>query len=507
MKTADIKTIDGRGLNDLLRLVKRNTDSEHAEVHQKLVRRAFQFAKQAHGEQKRKSGDPYIVHPLAAAITLAELGLDHKTIAAALLHDVPEDTTTTLHDVRKEFGKEIAFLVEGITKLGQLKYRGVDRYVENLRRMFIAMAKDVRVILIKFADRINNLQTLDSLPPEKRRRIALESMEIYAPIANRLGMGEMKGMLEDLSFPYVYPEEYKWMTRKVIPEFEEKQQFVKKFQKYIQREFQKRDVEIISMHGRAKHVYSLYRKLIKHGRDINKIYDLVALRIIVENIGTCYEVLGVIHEIAKPLKGRIKDYIAQPKPNGYQSLHTTVFSPDKFAKDEVHGEIVEIQIRTPKMHAEAEYGIAAHWQYKEEKLPRSKMNKKLDWMRELLDRQSGIEDQKQLLDSLKLDVFRSTIFVFTPRGDVIELPEDSTPIDFAYQIHTDLGHKCSGVKINEQIGSLNAKLKSGDVVELFSDPNRKGPSEEWLDSVKTTTARKHIKEYISKRKKQFLDEH
>ncbi|MFH1426904.1 MAG: RelA/SpoT family protein [Candidatus Kerfeldbacteria bacterium] len=500
MTKDDIVTVDGQTFDDLISIVA----DKNPDANLDLLRLAYDFAKDAHEGQMRKSGDPYVTHPLATAITLAQLGLDDVTIAAGLLHDVPEDTDRTLKEVKKEFGREIASLVEGITKLGQLKYRGIDRYVENLRRMFIAMAKDARVILIKFADRINNLKTLDALPPEKRRRIALESMEIYAQIANRLGMGEIKGQLEDLAFPYVYPEEYQWMTKKVVPRFKEKEKVVDEFIAFILEEFAKRDLEVISIHGRAKHLYSLYRKLLKNNRDLSKIYDLVAIRIIVENVAKCYETLGNIHEICKPLKGRIKDYIAQPKPNGYQSLHTTVFSPPHFAKGEVHGEIVEIQIRTNEMHEDAEYGIAAHWKYKENVSAQRKMERRMDWMQELLTMQKDVKDKTQFLETLKIDIFQNYIFVFTPRGDVIELPEDSTPVDFAFKIHTDLGMKCSGVKINDHIASLNTKLKSGDVVDISIDPHRKGPSADWLNFVKTNSARAAIRAYVNKKNRGLL---
>lgn len=494
-------SLDGRTINDVIAIIKQ----QHPESDTDIVQHAFEYARDAHGDQKRKSGDLYITHPLSTALTLAELGMDVPTIAAGLLHDVPEDTERTLDDVKKEFGEEIAFLVEGITKLGQLKYRGIDRYVENLRRMFVAMAQDVRVIVIKFADRIHNLRTLESLPPEKRRRIALESLEIYAPIANRLSMGQMKGDLEDLSFPFVYPEEYKWMVKKMIPQFREKEKFINEFSAFITDAFKKRGIHVVSIDGRMKHLYSLYQKLLKNNRDIAKIYDLVALRVIVNSVSQCYEVLGVIHEICKPLKGRIKDYIAQPKPNGYQSLHTTVFSPTQFATNDIHGEIVEIQIRTPEMHDEAEFGIAAHWKYKEQKGNRDeKFDSTLNWMQHIVDTQSSITDEAQLLETLKIDFFQNLIFVFTPRGDVIELPEDATPIDFAYKIHTDLGNKCAGVKINDQIGSLDTKLKSGDVVEIFSDPHRTGPSADWLNFVKTNTARHHVRAHINKKNQKLL---
>lgn len=500
MDTDTIQTRTGKTIKDLLQIVQRY----HPKADLALIYRAYSFAKEAHEGQLRKSGEPYIVHPLSTAFTLAKMGLDEQTIAAGLLHDVPEDTARSLTDIDHLFGKEIAFLVEGITKLGTLKYRGIDRYVENLRRMFVAMAQDVRVILIKFADRMHNLETLDALPPEKARRIAMESLEMYAPIANRLGMGEIKGRIEDLSFPFVYPEEYRWLSQEILPQFQQKQEFIDQFKLYIEDEFQKRGIHYLSIHGRKKHLFSLYQKLMRCHRDMSKVYDFVALRIIVDNVAKCYESLGVIHELCKPLKGRIKDYIAQPKPNGYQSLHTTVFSPLHFSKeDDLRGEIVEIQIRTLEMHEEAEFGIAAHWKYKEGTDGKMELDRKLNWMQELVSLQQGAVDGTQLLETLKIDIFQNYIFVFTPRGDVIELPEDATPVDFAYKIHSQLGDKCSGVKVNDQIGSLNETLKSGDVVEILIDPNRKGPSADWLTFVKTSGARHHIRNYVQKKSKKI----
>lgn len=456
-----------------------------------LIQRAFDFANTAHAGQLRKSGDPYIIHPMATADLLADLHMDDEAIAAGLLHDVPEDTERTLDDVEKEFGHNIRFMVEGITKLGKLKYRGNDQYVENLRKMCIAMAQDVRTIVIKFCDRMHNLRTLASLPPEKQKRIALESMEIYAPIANRLGMGEIKGMLEDLAFPYVYPDEYKWLIRKVKPRFEEKQRIVNEMITTIKTALEMHEVTGANIHGRAKHLFSLYQKLLLHNRDLSKIYDLVAIRIVVKDVVECYEALGIVHEICHPLKGRIKDYIASPKPNGYQSIHTTVFSPN--------GEIIEVQIRTKDMHEEDEYGIAAHWLYKETHRLSEIDKQKYNWLQQLLEIQKDADTEQDYLESLKIDIFPNQIFVFTPQGDVIELPEDSTPVDFAYKIHTDVGDKCVGAKVNDQITSLNTKLHSGDMVEIFTDKHRKGPSPDWLTFVKTSSARGCIKTALSKR--------
>lgn len=428
---------------------------------------------------------------MATADLLADLHMDDEAIAAGLLHDVPEDTERTLEDVEKNFGPSIRFMVEGITKLGKLKYRGNDQYVENLRKMCVATAQDVRTIVIKFCDRIHNLRTLASLPPDKQKRIALESMEIYAPIANRLGMGEIKGMLEDLAFPYVYPEEYKWLIRKVKPRFEEKQRVVNDMIATMKTALIEHELQEADIHGRAKHLFSLYQKLLIHNRDLSKIYDLVAIRIVVKDVVECYEALGIVHEICHPLKGRIKDYIASPKPNGYQSIHTTVFSPA--------GEIVEIQIRTKDMHEEDEYGIAAHWLYKETHRLSEIDKQKYNWLQQLLEVQKETGNELDYLESLKIDIFPNQIFVFTPQGDVIELPEDATPVDFAYKIHTDIGDKCVGAKVNDQIASLNTKLHSGDMVEVFTDKHRKGPNPDWLEFVKTSSARLRIKAAISKR--------
>lgn len=461
-----------------------------------LLELAYDFAAQAHKGQRRMSGAPYFDHPKATAYKLAMLRMDDATIAAGLLHDVPEDTEKTIKDIKQEFGSEIAFLVEGVTKLGQLKYRGMERYIENLRRMFVAMAKDVRVVVIKFADRTHNLETLSALPPHKQHRIAMESLEIYAPIADRLGMGEMKGQLEDLAFPYVYPEEYEWLIRKISTTRREKEKSVRALRKEVEQLLTKSSVEFVSVHGRAKHLYSLYKKLLRNNRDIDKVYDFVALRIIVPDVSACYATLGIIHQNYRPLKGRIKDYIAQPKPNGYQSLHSTVFSKT--------GEIVEIQIRTADMHSEAEYGIAAHWNYKENAKNKGMPKERYAWIEQLAKIQVEMKEDYSYLEALKIDVFQTHIFVFTPKGDVIDLPEDATIVDFAYHIHTDIGHKCSGAKVNEQMVPLDTTLKSGDVVEIIVDKQRKGPNPDWLDFVKTHTAAKHIQMWIKKHQRKSL---
>ncbi len=454
-----------------------------------MLRLAYDFAADAHAKQTRASGDAYITHPLATAYNLVEMKADLPTLLAGLLHDVPEDTAVNLAEVEKNFGKEVAKLVSGITKLGRLKYRGIERYAENLRKMFIAMAKDIRVIFIKFADRLHNLATINYLPTEKQKRIALETLEIYAPIADRLGMGEIKHKLEDFSFAILQPAEYDWVMSLRQEPLSRQMKNLEKIKKILEEHLHQENISYISIHGRTKRIYSLYRKLLQKDRDINRIYDLIALRVIVPNIQSCYTTIGIIHSIWPPLKGRIKDYIATPKPNGYQSIHTTVFATE--------GQIVEFQIRTQEMHEQAEFGIAAHWHYKQKgslQLPAKQQH----WIKELVNIQKKVKDNDQYLQQIKLDIFRDLIFIFTPKGDVIELPEGATPIDFAYHIHSDLGNKCIGAKINEQIAPLDTKLLSGDMVEIMIDKNRKKPNEDWLKIVKTKSAREHIRQALNK---------
>jgi len=456
-----------------------------------LVRRAYAFADSAHAGQMRKTGVPYIQHPLAAAHILAQMEIDPQIVAAALLHDVPEDTERTLEDIEKEFGADISNMIRGITKLGKLKYRGVERYIENLRKMFVAMAEDVRVMIIKFADRIHNLTTLGALPPQKQYRIALESLEIYAPIANRLGIGEIKGILEDLSFEYVYPKEYQRVKQIRDEKLKGKDEFLRQIQEDIKNELLNTGIKTVSIDGRNKRLYSLYQKLQRKDHDITQVYDLVAIRIIVPTIADCYASLGILHKHWRPLKGRIKDYISQPKPNGYQSLHTTVFSDN--------GEIIEFQIRTPEMHDDAEYGVAAHWHYDEHCSKRPA--REITWIKELAEIQKDILNKLSDLEEIKIDFLQNRIFVFTPKGDVIDLPEGATPVDFAYHIHTDIGDKCNGARINEQMASLDTELKNGDVIEIVIDKNRKGPSQDWLNFIKTHTAKTHVTNYLKDKQK------
>ena len=466
-------------INDLIQSI----EQEKLPVDKDLVRLAYEFAQEAHQGQKRKNGEPYINHPLDTAITLARYHLDQDTIIAGLLHDVPEDTEKTLDDVRKQFGGNAAKLVEGITKLGKLKYRGMERYTENLRKMFVAMAADIRVIFIKFADRLHNLKTLDALPSEKRERIALETLEIYAPIANRLGIWQMKGRLEDLSFKQLYPKEYAQITDDLEKNYSKRHALLKELKRKILHALKKERIKVEEISGRTKDILSLYKKLQTHGNEFERIHDIVALRIVVRSIADCYRTLGIIHSLWRPIPNRIKDYIAQPKPNGYQSIHTTIFCSE--------GKSVEIQIRTPEMHLAAEFGIAAHWHYDEKGSIR--LDRELDWVQELTRWQQEVQDSKQYLDSLKIDVYQDRIFVFTPQGDVIDLPENSTPIDFAYHIHTEIGDKAMASRVNNQMASLDTPLKSGDMVEIIIDKRRKGPNRDWLKFVKTRAAREKIK--------------
>lgn len=455
-----------------------------------LIEKAYGFAENTHKEQKRLSGEPYFTHVYETAKILAKLGMDAETISAGLLHDVLEDTKITEEEIKKEFGDEIVFLVKGVTKLGTLKYRGHERHVESLRKFFIAMTNDLRVVIIKFADRLHNLHTLEFVREDKRLRIATESIEVYAPLANRLGMGKLKGEIEDVAFPFAYPAEYKEIEEiiKEKKELFEKELF--EVQKELTKELTKNKIQIVEIDHRIKHKYSLWKKLQKREMDIEKIHDIVALRVVAETIEDCYRVLGIIHSIWKPLPGRIKDYIAVPKPNGYRSIHTTIFTGS--------GGTAEIQIRTKEMHAEAAYGIAAHFAYKEKdkKNPEDEKSK-FKWIEELKDFNYELNEPQKYLEHLKTDFFNDRIFIFTPQGDVVDLPEDSCPIDFAYSIHSDIGDHTSGVKVNGKIAPIFSKLKNGDIVEIATKKDAH-PSSKWLEFSKTNVARKNIRSYLDK---------
>jgi len=457
------------------------------------IREAFELAKTSHADQKRHSGEPYFNHVLLTAEYIASWGLDQATIIAGLLHDVVEDTNYPLEKIKERFGGEVAFIVDGVTKLGKIKYRGVERQVENLRKMILALSQDIRVIIVKLADRLHNMHTLNAVPPQKQKRIALETMEIYAPLAYRLGMQKISGELEDLSFPYIYPREYRWLIDHTKEKYEEREQYIEKAKPMVTEALQKANVELISIDSRAKRYSSLYKKLLRYDMDIEKIYDLVALRIVVKSVEDCYAALGVIHNIWPPLPNRIKDYIALPKPNGYRSLHTTVFCVDN--------KITEIQIRTQEMHEESETGIAAHWIYEQtkgtkaynERQSSSSDKKEIQWVQQLRNWQKELTgNPEEFLESLKIDFFRDRIFAITPKGEVIDLPAGATPVDFAYQIHTEVGNSCTGAKVNGKIVPLEYQLKSGDIVDIITQKNKK-PSESWLNFVKTTGARGHIR--------------
>lgn len=464
-----------------------------------LIRRAYDFAAEAHRGQKRKSGKPYLTHPLEIALRLARLKLDAVTIAAALLHDVCEDTSCTGANLKKLFGEEVAFLVEGVTKLDKLKYRGAERSAESLRKMFLAIGEDIRVVLLKLVDRWHNMETLKVLPLEKQRRIALETLEIYAPLAYRLGIKDLSGILEDLAFPIVLPKEYEWLTKITKHTLQEQQRTMEKARRILSQELAKEDISFLDLHARVKHFYSLYKKLLRYDMDLEKVTDIVALRLILPTIEDCYTALGFIHTLWRPLPGKIKDYIALPKPNGYRSLHTTVFGPDE--------KIIEIQMRTPAMHEEAEYGIAAHWAYAELKRKDPVMlsgthgasgrNHSTSWIGQLAEWQKQFEKPVEFLESLKIDFFKNRIFVITPKGDVIDLPEGSTPVDFAYEIHTDIGHATVGAKVNGKIVPLDHLLKNGDVVEIVTG-KRNAPNRDWLSFLKSPQARKKVATMLKK---------
>lgn len=463
-----------------------------------LIKKAFDFAQKAHRNQKRKSGEPYFIHCFETALRVAEWRLDAETIAAALLHDTVEDAGINLEEIKKEFGEEIAFLVEGVTKLGRLKYRtSEEKQAENLRKMFLAISRDIRVILIKLADRLHNMKTLKFLAVPKQKRIALETSEIYAPLAYRLGMANLAGELEDLAFPYLHPDEHKWLIENIKDRYEERQKYLEKIKKIVENALKERNILPIKIDYRVKRHSSLFKKLFRSDMNLEQVYDLVALRIIVKNIEECYATLGIIHQLWPPLPGRIKDYIALPKPNGYRSLHTTVFCLDN--------KPTEFQIRTLEMHEESENGIAAHWNYSQAKNTKNYQEgktifaekKELAWIKQLKNWQKEVSGSEEFLNSLKIDFFKNRIFVITPKGEVVDLPAGATPIDFAYQIHSEIGDQCIGAKVNGKITSLDHKLQSGDMIEILIQKSKK-PSESWLKFIKTDQARRKIKAGLRK---------
>jgi guanosine-3',5'-bis(diphosphate) 3'-pyrophosphohydrolase len=458
------------------------------------IEKAYLFAEKAHQGQLRNSGEEYIHHPLEVASILAELEMDDSTIIAALLHDVAEDTEHTLDEIRRNFGEEVAGLVDGVTKLGKIEYKSkVEVQVENLRKMFLAMAKDIRVVLIKLADRLHNMRTLKYQSEYKQKEIAQETLEIYAPLANRLGIFRIKWELEDLSFRFLNPQEYYDLVEGIALKRKEREEQINEVIEQLKIRLEEVGIEA-DIAGRPKHFYSIYKKMVTQNKDLSEIYDLTAVRVVVETVNDCYGALGIIHTLWKPLPGRFKDYIAMPKPNMYQSLHTTLIGN--------HGEPFEIQIRTWEMHRTAEYGIAAHWKYKEGRKTENNFEQKLSWLRQLLEWQHDSRDAGEFMESLKVDLFADTVFVFTPNGDVVELPADSCPIDFAYRVHTDVGHSCIGAKINNRIVPLDSKLKNGDIVEILTSKTPAGPSRDWVCLVKTSQAKNRIRQWFRKEKRE-----
>ena len=466
-----------------------------------MIEKAYAVASEAHKDQKRKSGEPYIIHPLCVAIILADLELDKETIVAGLLHDAVEDTWMTYEEVEKEFGSEVALLVDGVTKLGQLSYAAdkVEVQAENLRKMFLAMAKDIRVILIKLADRLHNMRTLQYMRPEKQQEKARETMDIYAPIAMRLGISKIKVELDDLSLKYLKPDVYYDLVEKVALRKSVREEFVGKIVQQVKKHMEDANIKA-QVDGRVKHFFSIYKKMVNQDKTIDRIYDLFAVRILVDTVKDCYAALGVIHEMYKPIPGRFKDYIAMPKPNMYQSLHTTLIGPN--------GQPFEIQIRTFEMHRTAEYGIAAHWKYKESsdgKVPVKKSEEeKLNWLRQILEWQRDMSDNREFMSLLKndLNLFADNVYCFTPQGDVKNLPTGSTPIDFAYSVHSAVGNKMVGARVNGKLVPIEYQIKNGDRIEIITSQNSQGPSRDWLKIVKSTQAKNKINQWFKKELKE-----
>ena len=488
--------VQNKTIEDIISLVKQK--KRWADT--KLIVKAYNYAKEKHGTQCRKSGEPYIIHPVQVAYILADIGLDEATICAALLHDVVEDTEVTHEDLVRDFGEEIANMVAGVTKLGELRYQASteERQVENYRKMFLAMGKDIRVIIIKLADRLHNLRTLKYLRRDRQIANAKETMELYAPLANRLGIYSLKWELEDLAFKYLYPEEYRELVAGIDKKREERLQFIEKIMADIRVQLKKQRIDA-EVTGRAKHLYSIYRKMKRDNKTLDQIYDLFALRILVNSVKDCYAALGVVHEMYSPMPGRFKDYIAVPKPNMYQSIHTTLLGEK--------GTPFEVQIRTWEMHRIAEYGIAAHWAYKEANYGKkgkqvvTVTTDKLAWLRETLEWQQDMKDPQEFLNTLKTELFEDEVYVFTPKGKILVLPRDATPIDFAYSIHEEIGNHMVGCKINSKMMPIITKLQNGDIVEIMTSDSQKGPSRDWLKFIKTTKAKSKIQSWFKKERR------
>ncbi|MCL2586161.1 MAG: bifunctional (p)ppGpp synthetase/guanosine-3',5'-bis(diphosphate) 3'-pyrophosphohydrolase, partial [Streptosporangiales bacterium] len=496
----------GSGVNPVLEPLIKTIRATHLKADVRTVERAYDVAAYWHREQKRKSGDPYITHPLAVATILAELGMNTETICAALLHDTVEDTPYTLAELRGEFGEDVAALVDGVTKLDKVKY-GDAAAAETVRKMIVAMSRDIRVLVIKLADRLHNMRTLRYLPRPKQEKKARETLEIFAPLAHRLGMNTVKWELEDLSFATMYPKRYDEIARLVAQRAPRRDQFLQEVITHLSGDLREAKIKG-TVTGRPKHYYSIYQKMIAHDVGFDEIYDLVGIRVLVDSVRDCYATLGTIHARWNPVPGRFKDYIAMPKFNMYQSLHTTVIGPG--------GNPVELQIRTWDMHKRAEYGVAAHWKYKEEittrgrkvdaparggKAARDDANE-MAWLRQLVDWQRETEDPKEFLDSLRFDLAGTEAYVFTPKGEVISLPQDATPVDFAYAIHTEVGHRTIGARVNGRLVALESTLETGDTVEIFtSKAAEAGPNRDWLDFVKSARARNKIRQWFTKERR------
>ena len=477
----------------LLQKIKENCTNVDLDI----VNKAFNLAYEAHKEQKRESGEPYIIHPIDVAVILAELGMDTSTIVAGLLHDVIEDTDYTYDDIKNIFSEEVANLVSGVTKITKMEYKSKEeQQADNFRKMLLAMASDIRVIIIKLADRLHNMRTLKYMPKEKQKRISKETLDIYAPLAHRLGISKVKWELEDLCFRYLHEEEYYDLVHHISEKRVERETYIAQIIKDLYSKLEEAEIDS-DIDGRPKHFYSIYRKMVTKNKSIEQIFDLTAIRILVNSVKDCYEVLGIVHTIYKPIPGRFKDYIAMPKPNMYQSLHTTVIGPQ--------GKTFEIQIRTFEMHKTAEYGIAAHWKYKEGDTSDTKgksFENKLVWLRDMLEWQKETSDAEEFMEGFKINLFTDEIFLFTPKGVVIDLPNGATPIDFAYRIHTDIGNKCIGAKVNGKIVPLDYKLKTGQIVEILTSNSSKGPNMDWLSIAKSNQAKSKIKAWFKKAKKE-----
>ncbi|MDU7885093.1 MAG: bifunctional (p)ppGpp synthetase/guanosine-3',5'-bis(diphosphate) 3'-pyrophosphohydrolase [Clostridium perfringens] len=481
-------------LEELISKIKANGNNVDID----LVKKAYDLAFEAHKEQKRESGEPYITHPISVAMILADMGMDTNTIVAGLLHDVIEDTDYTYEDISNIFNVEVANLVDGVTKLGKIKYKSKEeQQADNVRKMLLAMAKDIRVIIIKLADRLHNMRTLKYMKPEKQKKKAQETLDIFAPLAHRLGISKIKWELEDLCLRYIHPEEYYDLVNMIAEKRVEREKFISRIIEELKENLDKANIDS-DIEGRPKHFYSIYRKMVNKHKSIEQIFDLTAIRILVNTVKDCYAVLGIVHTIYKPIPGRFKDYIAMPKPNMYQSLHTTVIGSE--------GKTFEIQIRTFEMHRTAEYGIAAHWKYKSGVTGTDSKDmtfeNKLTWLRDILEWQKEAVDATEFMEGFKLDLFSDEIFVFTPKGVVINLPAGATPIDFAYKIHTDIGNKCVGAKVNGKIVTLDYKLKTGEIVEILTSSSSRGPNIDWLNIANSNQARSKIKQWLRKARRE-----